>query len=177
MHVGKGRQHGAHINRLGFGPGQFRVQAGGIRNVADQAIEPAHVILDDGHEFPLLFRVLKARRCFNGAAERGQRILDLMRHVGGEILDFIHAPPQRLCHLGQALRQVADFVIAPGEIGNDLVAAVVPAHLFGRFSEAADRPDDGARQINGQQKGDRQHTGENLQDIEPHFQKRVVDGM
>ena len=46
-------------------------------------------------------RILDARHGFDRAAQRRQRILDLMGDVGGEALDRVHALPQRLGHVAQ----------------------------------------------------------------------------
>ena len=48
----------------------------------------------------------------DGAAQRGQRILDLVGDVGGEALDGVHALPQRRGHVAQRAREIADLVAA-----------------------------------------------------------------
>ena len=69
MQVDQGFQHGADVDRFGFSPGQFRIQARGIGNVADQPVQADNVFLDDGHHLALLFRVFQPRRGFDGTPE------------------------------------------------------------------------------------------------------------
>ena len=171
------RQHGAHVHRPGFGPGQFGIQARGIGNVADQPVQPDHVFLNDGHQFALLVGVFQTRRGFNGASKRGQGVLDFMGHIGGEAFDGVHAFPERLGHVLEAFRQVADFIVAAGKIGDGLIAAVIPAHPFGGGGQAGDRPGDGARQVHRQQHRHGKRAAEDFQDIQANLQKRVVDGL
>ena len=177
MHFDKNRQHGADVHRLGLGPGQFRIQARGIGYVADQPVQADDVLLDNGHHLALLFRVFQPRRGFHRAPQRRQGVLDLVRHVGGETFDGVHPDPQGNGHFRQALRQIADFVVSAGEVGNRLLTAVVTAHQLRGDGEAPDRADDGAGQIYRQQHRHPQGDGENLQDIQTHLQKRVVDGL
>ena len=54
---------------------------------------------------------------------------------------------------------------------------MVTAHQLRGGGEAPDRPDDGAGQIHRQQHRHPQGDGENLQDIQTHLEKRVVDGV
>ena len=44
--------------------------------------------------------------------QRGQRVLQLVRHVGGEAFDGVDAVVQRAGHGRQALRKIADLVVA-----------------------------------------------------------------
>ena len=75
-----------------------------------------------------------------------QRVLDLVRDIGGKALDGVHALPQRVGHLAQRAREIADLVAAAGEVG-DLDPAPAAARALGRGGEAADRPGDGAGEI------------------------------
>ncbi len=60
----------------------------------------------------LLDRVVDAPQRLDGAADRGQRVLDLVRDVGGEALDRVHAVPQRARRLRQRGGEFADLVAA-----------------------------------------------------------------
>ena len=70
-------------------------------------------------------RRFDARQGFDGAAQRGQRILQFMRDIGGEALDRLDAAVERLGHLAERAREMADFVGAIGEVG-DLLARLMP---------------------------------------------------
>ena len=152
-------------DRRALQPAHLGVQARGIGDVADQPVEPGDVILDDRHQPLLLLGVHYARRGFDRTPERGQRVLDLVRHIGGEALDRIHAPPDRRRHGGQGHRQFADLVMALAEIRDIDLAAVAMADLVGGLGQAAHRPRDGAGQIERQGDRHRQHDQEQAQDI------------
>ena len=111
------------VDRLRIGARQLRVEARGVGNVADQPVEAAHVVLDDRHQ-PLRELVGAGKRQgLDGAAQRGQRVLQLVRDVGGEALDGVDAVVERARHVAQRAGQMADLVRAVGEIG-DLLRAI-----------------------------------------------------
>ena len=112
LDVDQHRQHqAAQVDRLRFGARQLGVEPRGVGDVADQPVEALHVVLDDAHQLALLVGVLDPRDGLDRAAQRGQRVLDLVGDVGGEALDRVHALPQRLGHLAQRARQLADLVV------------------------------------------------------------------
>ena len=115
------------------------------------------------------------RHGFDGAAQAGQRVLDLVGDIGGEALDRVHALPQRRRHVAQRARQVADLVAAPAEVGDLVVPAMAAPDMVRRRRQLADRPGDGAGQIERQQHRHRQRHGEDLQDVEPDRADRGVD--
>ena len=131
MDIDKGFQNPANINRLAFRPGQFRIQPRGIGNIADQPVQPLHIRHDDRHQAFLLFRIFHPRRRFDGTAQAGQRVLDLMRHIGGETLDRIHPQPERLGHVFQGTGQIADFIAPRGQVGYFHSPALLAAHGLG----------------------------------------------
>ena len=63
----------------------------------------------------------RERQGLDRAAQRGQRVLQLVRDVGREALDRVDAVVERPRHVAQRARQMADLVRAAGEIG-DLLA-------------------------------------------------------
>ena len=83
----------------------------------------------------LLCRIVDPRSRLDGAAQRGQRILDLMRDIGGEMLDRVHAPQQRAGHVAQRPREIADFVATRREIRDRHLAAMPVAHTLGGGGE------------------------------------------
>ena len=54
--------------------------------------------------------VLAIGQGFDGAAQRGQRIFQFMRDIGGETLDRLDAVVERARHVAQRARQMADLV-------------------------------------------------------------------
>ena len=64
---------------------------------------------------------LGERQGLDRAAQRGQRILQLVRDIGGEALDRLDAVVERLGHVAQRPAEMADLVAAVGEVG-DLLA-------------------------------------------------------
>ena len=87
-------QNRHQIDRLGDDPGQFGIQPRCIAHVADQPIEPHHVLRDDGEKLPLPRRVLDPPQRLDRAADGGERVLDLVGNVGGESFDRVHPCPQ-----------------------------------------------------------------------------------
>ena len=73
-----------HVDRFGGDARQFGIQPRRVADVADQPVEPRHVLRDDGQQLALPLGVLDAAQRLDCAADRGQRVLDLVRHVGGE---------------------------------------------------------------------------------------------
>ena len=59
--------------------------------------------------------VLGQRQRLHRAAQRGQRVLQLVRDIGGEALDRLDAVVERVGHVAQRDRQIADLVLAVGE--------------------------------------------------------------
>src|SRR5213082_2717932 len=53
-------------------------------------VERLDIVLDDRHQPPQLDRILDAGSRLDRAAQRGERVLDLMRDIGGKALDRAH---------------------------------------------------------------------------------------
>ena len=87
---------------------------------------------------------LHARQGLDGAAQRGQRVLQFMRDIGGEALDRVDAVVERLRHVAQRAREMADLVGARGEIGDLLARLDAAPHPLGRLGELAHRLGDRA---------------------------------
>ena len=104
----------AHVDRRRVLPRQFGVEARGVGNIADQAVEPADVVLDDARQARLGFLGLGKRQGFDGAAQRSQRVLQFVGDVGGEALDRVDAVVERAGHVAERLAEMADLVAAVG---------------------------------------------------------------
>ena len=111
------------------------------------------------------------------AAQPSERILDLVRDVGREALDGVHARPQRRRHFAQRAGQIADLVAAAGEIRN-LDAGAASARAFRRRRQPADRPRDGAGEVEGKQHRYKEGHREDADHFEPHLaQLRLYVGI
>ena len=104
------------IDGLGVAAGKLGIEPRSVGDVADQAVEAAHVMLDDIHQ-PLLGIVRAGKRQrFDGAAQRCQRVFQFMADVGGKILDRSDTVVERRRHLAKGDGEVADLVLAGREI-------------------------------------------------------------
>ena len=103
-------QEPRHVDRLGVGAGKLGVEAGGVGDVADQPVEAADVVLDDGEEAAARFVAAGERQRLDGAAQRGQRVLELVGDVGGEALDRVDAAVEGAGHVAQGAGEMPDLV-------------------------------------------------------------------
>ena len=65
------------------------VEARCVGYVGDQPVEALHVVLDDGEQAPARIIGFGQRQGLDGAAERGEGVLQLVAHVGREALDGV----------------------------------------------------------------------------------------
>ncbi len=134
-----------------------------------------HVVLDHGEQARMALLRLGQRQRLDRGAQRGQRILQFMRDIGGEALDRLDAAVERVGHVAQRAGQMPDLVAAPGEIRNLDAIADAPAHPLRAVGKPAHRPGDGAREQNRQHDhytgGDKKH----LQDRKPLGFNHIVD--
>ncbi len=134
-------------------------------------------MLDDRHQPAARIVGLGERQGLDGAAQGGQRVLQLVADIGREALDRVDAPVERLRHVAQGARQVADLVGALGEIGDFLAGLDAHADLLGRLRQAPHRPRDGARQQERQHHHHRRGDEEHLQQAESLRGDDPVDGV
>ena len=87
-------------------------------------------------------------------ADRGQRVADLVGDVGGEALDGLHAVGQGVGHVLQRAGQVAELVVALGEVGQGDGPRALQPHPVGRRGQAQHRLGD---QLGQQQRGEQGH--------------------
>ncbi len=83
-----------------------------------------------------------------------------MGDVGGEHLDRLDAAIERIRHVAQRAREMADLVAARSEIGDFQAVVHAAAHAFGSGGKPADRLGDGAGEKDGQKHGDQNGYGE-----------------
>ena len=112
------RQHRAQRHDRALVARHFRIEPRGIGDIGDQPVKALGVLQHQPQQLLLLFRIVDAQRRLDRAAQRGKRIFQLMRDIGGEMLDRIHAAPDRLGHLAHRDGEIADLIPARGEIGD-----------------------------------------------------------
>ena len=78
--------------------GELGIEPRGARDIGDQPVEAAHVVLDDRREPVAVLGLLGAGQGLDRGAQRGQRVLELVRDVGGEALDRLDAVVERVGH-------------------------------------------------------------------------------
>ena len=176
MDVPKGLEHAPEIDRLGLGARQLGVEPRCLGDVADQPVEAINVVENDGHQAPLLLRLLHPGHGLDGAAHAGQGILDLMGDVGGEFFHRVHALPQGVGHVPKRFGEIADLVPTVREIRDGDLAALAVAHPFGGVGETLHRAGDGAGEIERKPDRDDEDDGEHLEDVEAQFAQLLFDG-
>ncbi len=72
-------------------------------------------------------------------ADRGQRIADLVRDVGGEPFDRLHPVREGVGHVLQRAGEIAQFVLALGDVGQGDRPGPVQPHAVGRRRQPAHR--------------------------------------
>ena len=102
----------------------------------------------------------------DGTEHGAERILHLVRHVGDETLDRVHAHPERLGHVPQRTGEAADLVVARREVGDRHLAPAAGAHPLRRPREPAHGPGDRAREVEAEEDGNPERDAERLQDGE-----------
>ena len=139
------------MSSVPYGDREAMVEAimGAIRDgglfVADVDIVPtkigeaAHVVLDDGGEPRLGFLGLGQRQRFHRAAQRRQRVLQLVGDVGSEALDRLDPVIERIGHVANGGGQIADFILSCREIRNFFADADASAHPLRRVGQPVER--------------------------------------
>ncbi len=126
-----------------FAARKLGVEARSVGNVRDQPVESPDVVLHDRDQAIARLVGVDARQGLERAAQRGQRILQLMGDVGGEALDRVETAVQRHGHFTQRPRKVPDLVGAGREVGNLLARSNAAPHALGRCRKPPHRLGDG----------------------------------
>ena len=71
-------------------------------------------MLDDGEQAPAAVVGLGQRQRLDRRAQRGQRVAQFVRDVGGEAFDRLDAGVERVGHVAQRAGQMADLVARGG---------------------------------------------------------------
>ena len=110
-------------------------------------------------------RIAHAVQTFHGRGQRGQRVLEFVRHIGGEGLDGVDTFAQGHRHIGQGAGEHPDFIVARGQPRDDDVTRTTLSDADCRGSKTTQRLDNRAPQK--QRQCDRQQQGGDNDDDEP----------
>ena len=162
MHLRERRQHGTKIDGLQLSAGQLGIDLGGIGDLAQQPVQPLHVLAHEREQLRALLFVGDAPSRIDGAEHGAERVLQLVRHVGNEPLDRVHPHPQRLGHVPQRRREAPDLVVPRREIGDRHLAPAAGTHPFRRARKPAHRAGDRACKEEAEDNGNPERNAERL---------------
>ncbi len=91
--------------------------------------------------------------------ERRERVLELVGHVGREMLDIVDPVPERLAHVGHGAGEEPDLVVPRGQARDLDLARPAEPHAMGGEREPAQGPDDGPREEQRQQNREQDRDG------------------
>ena len=134
------------------------------------------IVASDFEELLPERRVLHPLEPVDGGAERGQRILELMGHIGGEMLDIVHAVAERLAHVGHGASKQTDLVRTGGQARHVHLASSAQPHAMRRerkpSKRADDRPGEEQREKHGQEDGEA-HGDEERSSLTSHDPREI----
>ncbi|EKE44071.1 hypothetical protein OCGS_1587 [Oceaniovalibus guishaninsula JLT2003] len=114
----KGHQHGYQIERALVFLHQLAVQAGRVGYVTDQTVQPPHIVVDHVEQkMPLIVPPHHPQRP-RSRAQRGERVLQFVGHIGRKAFIGIAAIVKRRDHPAQGTRKAPDLVEAVGHVGD-----------------------------------------------------------
>ena len=153
VHLHQGLQQGVKLDRNELSPRQLGIEPRCARNFGNQAIYPANIVLENADEPEPLGLIVEDLDALDGAPQRGERILEFVCDVGRKRLDRIDTLIELYGHLVQRTREIADLVPPPREVGDRHPAGLAMLHPLGGLGEAANRPRDGAGEVEREQHG------------------------
>ena len=132
---------------MGLEPGQ-------VEQVADQPVEPAHLLV---HGLERLVELVGADHALGHgldvARDRGERRPQLMGDAHQEVaLQLVHLA-QAVDHALEPGRELAELVVGVA-LADHVHIEVAARNLVGRASDHAERMRDAARDVGGQDQGD-----------------------
>jgi hypothetical protein len=116
----------------------------------------------------------------DGRAQRGERVLDFMRDIGGELFVRLDPVIKRRHHAAQRARQAPDLVGAGGQVGDAdaagrHLARVAVAAQFGRGGQIGQRVGDGRGQHEAEPDRHQQRDDEHLQHLFAFVAHKLVN--
>ena len=152
------------VDLLELGAAELSVDPAGVGNLGHQAVDPFYIVRGDRGELGPQLIVLDLFQGLQRRAQAGERVLDLVRHVGRKGLDRVDPVTQGSAHVRQCAGEQPDLVAAVGQPRHfDRTVASQPDADRGA-DQRAQRLDYGAREE--QRKLDRQqqrHPQDNCQ--------------
>ena len=137
-------------------------------------------MVDDIKQLVALFFLRDHPKRADGGTQRGKRVLDLMRDIGGEL--FVRLDPfvKRGHHAAHGARQAPDLVRPRGQVGDadpvgGHLAGVLVAPQFRRGGKVRKRVGDGGGQHQRQADGDDDRDHEHLQHLLALHPDKLVD--
>src|SRR5690606_5339016 len=136
--------HQPDVDWFKKGARELCVDPARVAYIADQTVKPAHILVRDCEQLRALLVGLDPAKTLDRRTHRGDRVLQLMRHVGGKMLARVDTFAQRLRHVAERAGQRADLVAAARETRDDHFARAAETDPHRGAREAAQRADDRA---------------------------------
>src|SRR6056297_4054166 len=89
---------------------QFAVKSRRVGYIADQTVQATDIVIDHVEKAILLVGPTRDTQCADSGTQRGQRILDFMRHVSGKLFIGVDPVIERRDHAAQRAGQSTDFI-------------------------------------------------------------------
>ena len=132
-----------------LGAAEFGVDPAGFGDFGNQTVDPADIVRGNRGQFGAQSIIFDLFQAFERAAQARQRVLDLMRDIGGKAFHRVDPAAQGPAHVGQGTSEQPDLIPAFGQ-ARDFHGAVTPqSNPNGSANQRAQRLDDGAGQKTG----------------------------
>ena len=169
----QGLGQGVEVHRDELGAAEFRVNPAGLGYFGDEAVNALDIVGRDARQLRAQIVVLYLLERFHGGTERGERVLDFMRHIGGEAFHRVDPAAQGNAHVGQGAGEQADLVPAFRQARHFDRTVAAQAHADRCADQGAQRLHDGPRQeqrqLDRNEQGHAQHDGQGS--------TRIADGL
>ena len=154
------RGHRRQIDRDEGGAAKLGVDPAGIGDFGDEPVDPLDIVRGNRAELLAQRRVLDLFERFERAAQAGERVFDLVRHVRGKAFHCVDPLAQRRGHVRHRAREQPDLVAALGQAGDDHRAFASQPHADRGADQCAqrahDRPCQKQRQLDREDQRGRQ---------------------
>ena len=137
-------------------------------------------MVDDVKQLVALFFLLDHAERADGGTQRGKRVLDLMRDIGGELFVGLDPLVKGRNHAAHGAGQAPDLIRAGGQVGDadpvrGHLAGVLVAPEFRRGGKVRKRVGDGGGQHQRQADGNDDRDHEHLQHLLTLYPDKLVD--
>src|SRR5258708_22326898 len=104
-------QQDAHIDGRSFLGRQLGVDERDLADAGEERLHPRDLKLDHSQETLALIGLVDFGQHLRGCADRGQRVLEFVRDVGGERFDEADVLVEAPCQTFERAGKIADFVV------------------------------------------------------------------